>query len=71
MTLGECARSFATQNGGELEQIQFLLDHASILTTERYLGCKQNLEESGERSLRLPVLEDSGFAVRLLSPYEI
>jgi site-specific recombinase XerD len=32
-------------NGGELEQIQFLLGHASFLTTERYLGCKQNLEE--------------------------
>jgi hypothetical protein len=32
-------------NGGELEQIQFLLGHVSVLTTERYLGCKQNLEE--------------------------
>jgi Phage integrase family len=32
-------------NGGELEQIQFLLGHASVLTIERYLGCKQNLEE--------------------------
>jgi site-specific recombinase XerD len=32
-------------NGGELEQIQFLLGHVSVLTTERYLGCKQNIEE--------------------------
>lgn len=32
-------------SGGELEQIQFLLGHVSVLTTERYLGCKQNLEE--------------------------
>lgn len=32
-------------NGGEIEQIQFLLGHASVLTTERYLGCKQNLEK--------------------------
>jgi site-specific recombinase XerD len=32
-------------NGGELEQIQFLLGQVSVLTTERYLGCKQNLEE--------------------------
>ena len=32
-------------NGGELERIQFLLGHASVLMTERYLGCKQNLEE--------------------------
>ena len=32
-------------SGGELEQIQFLLGHVSVLTTERYLGCKQNLEK--------------------------
>jgi hypothetical protein len=32
-------------NSGEIEQIQFLLGHASVLTTERSLGCKQNLEE--------------------------
>jgi integrase len=29
--------------GGELEQIQFLLGHASVQTTERYIGCKQDL----------------------------
>ena len=29
--------------GGELDQIQFLLEHVSIQTTERYLGCKQRL----------------------------
>jgi hypothetical protein len=39
------APSSATSNGGELEQIQFLLGQVSVLTTERYLGCKQNLEE--------------------------
>ena len=30
--------------GGELEQIQFLLGHASVQTTERYIGCRQNLK---------------------------
>jgi site-specific recombinase XerD len=39
-----CAK-LCHSNGGELEQIQFLLGHASVLTTERYLGCKQNLED--------------------------
>lgn len=29
--------------GGELDQIQFLLWHVSIQTTEAYLGCKQRL----------------------------
>jgi len=34
-----CAR-LCHQPGGELEQIQFLLGHVSVQTTERYLGCK-------------------------------
>jgi site-specific recombinase XerD len=32
--------------GGELDQIQFLLGHASVQTTERYLGCKQKLRHA-------------------------
>jgi integrase len=37
-----CARLYHVA-GGELDQIQFLLGHVSIQTTEHYLGCKQKL----------------------------
>ena len=37
-----CAR-LCHEAGGELEQIQFLLGHVSVQTTEKYLGCKQRL----------------------------
>jgi site-specific recombinase XerD len=40
-----CAR-LCHQAGGELKQIQFLLGHVSIQTTERYLGCKQRLRNA-------------------------
>jgi integrase len=40
-----CAR-LCHQAGGEPEQIQFLLGHVSIETTERYLGCKQRLRNA-------------------------
>jgi integrase len=40
-----CARLFH-QAGGELEQIQFLLGHISVQTTERYLGCKQRFRNA-------------------------
>ena len=39
-----CAR-LCHRYGGELEQIQFLLGHASVQTTERYIGCKQNFKQ--------------------------
>jgi integrase len=37
-----CAR-LCRAAGGELEQIQFLLGHISVQTTERYLGCTQRI----------------------------
>jgi integrase len=40
-----CAR-LCHISGGELEQIQFLLGHVSIQTTEKYLGCKQRFKEA-------------------------
>ena len=37
-----CAK-LCQASGGELEQIQFLLGHVSVQTTERYMGCKQRI----------------------------
>ena len=40
-----CARTCHAA-GGELEQIQFLLGHVSVQTTEQYLGCRQRLKNA-------------------------
>jgi site-specific recombinase XerD len=45
--------------GGELEQIQFLLGHASVQTTERYIGCKQNLKEAVNDRFGISVASDA------------
>ena len=42
-----CAK-LCHSHGGQLEQIQFLLGHVSVQTTERYLGCKQRIRGAGK-----------------------
>jgi integrase len=44
--------------GGKLEQIQFLLGHVSVQTTERYLGCKQRLREAVNDKIGLEPFRD-------------
>jgi integrase len=51
-------RSFAKlcrAAGGELGQIQLLLGHASVQTTERYLGTKQDLVHAPNDGIKLRV----------------
>jgi integrase len=47
-----CAK-LCRKAGGELEQIQLLLGHASIATTERYLGSEQDIEHAPNDRLGL------------------
>jgi Phage integrase family len=49
-----CAR-LCRKNGGDLEQIKFLLGHAWIQTTERYLGTEQEIAVAAIRWARLLV----------------
>ena len=45
----DCRRTFAKlalKGGARLEQIQLSLGHASIRTTERYLGVEQDLTDA-------------------------
>jgi integrase len=49
-----CAK-LCRAGGGELEQIQLLLGHASVQTTERYLGTKQDLVHAPNDAIKLKV----------------
>lgn len=47
-----CAK-VCRKNGGDLEQINFLLGHSSIQTTERYFGSEQEIAIAVNDSLGL------------------
>jgi integrase len=51
-----CAK-LCRASGGDLEQIQLLLGHASIQTTERYLGTRQNLVQAVNDNLGIDLRE--------------
>src|SRR5450759_4302601 len=58
IALHDCRRTCAKlcrAAGGELEQIQLLLGHASVQTTERYLGTKQDLVHAPNDGIKLRV----------------
>jgi site-specific recombinase XerD len=42
-----------------LEQIQFLLGHASVQTTERYIASKQKVQDAMNDRLGISVANDS------------
>jgi integrase/recombinase XerD len=56
LTPHDCRRTLAKlcrAASGQLEQIQLLLGHASVQTTERYLGTKQDLVNPPNDTIKL------------------
>ncbi len=53
-----CAR-LCHDCSGELEQIRFLLGHASVQTTERYIGSKQKLQNAVNDRFEISVTSDT------------
>ena len=53
-----CAR-LCHDCSGELEQIRFLLGHASVQTTERYIGSKQKLKDAVNDRLGISVASNT------------
>ena len=66
LTLHDLRRTCAQlcrKAGGDLEQIQLLLGHASFGTTERYLGTKQDLRRAVNDRVKIPVKPNRGCKV--------
>jgi len=60
----DCRRSCAKlcrAAGGQLEQIQLLLGHASVQTTERYLGTKQDLLHAPNDDIKLKLATPTNY----------
>jgi len=53
-----CAR-LCHSSGGELEQVQFLLGHASVQTTERYIRSKHKLQDAVNDRLGISVAREN------------
>lgn len=62
-----CAR--LCHGWGELEQIQFLLGHASVQTTERYIGSKQKLQDAVNDRLGISVATPLKTVARVVHQY--
>ena len=49
-------------------KIQFLLGHASVQTTERYIGCRQNLKEAVNDRFRISLTKNLSTEANIAQP---